>query len=275
MMKLHDEYEASAAIEMLCAGQQPAVLCDGQFISSNELVLCFFDITAVGAGARLLAPSLIAWTPAAGNKQPTNWASWLPAEARKPRSATKQSNFHMIFVKRPSSPAYRFLGAAHMGSYGVSDGIAGAEFLLTNKVPRPLWIELGGYSGWRVEVNHSVAHLAADDLRGFRDLLVRASRAEFGHVCLTRYEEDSFHLHTNPRRAWVMYLREPEDPGLYLASGVPSSGPDIDEFRCVCGISLEMPKTRTTTVDDGLAIAEAYFANGRLPEKWQWTEDQG
>jgi hypothetical protein len=272
-MHLYAKYSGPEAVQSLCTGQRTSVLCDGQFVCGEELVLCFFSATDAVPGARLVTPSTLAWRPAKVDLRPQDLSLWLPDQARKPRSPRQTSNLHMLFVRRPSAETYTFLGPAHLGSYGVHAGNPTAEFFLTNRVPRAIWLELGGYSGWQVEVDHAVTHVDTGDLAAFRDLLARVTRSEYGHVCLTRYEEDSLHLHTNRQRAWLMYLREPEDSGLYLAGNMGPAEHEREQFRCGCGISLDFPRGRTAPIADGVAIAEAFFVGGQLPERWIWTEE--
>jgi hypothetical protein len=270
-MQLYAEYSPPEALEGLCAGQQTTVLCDGQFVCGEAFVLCFFCATELAPGARLQTPSTLIWRPTETHVSRADF-SWLPDSARRPRAPRQKSEFHLLFVRRPSARTYTFFGPAHLGSYGVQAGAPTATFSLANRVPRPIWLELGGYSGWEVDVNHAVTHVDCGDQTGLRDLLAPLTQSEYGHVSLTRYEEDSLHLHTNRQRAWLMYLREPQDTGLYLASDVGRED-EREEFRCGCGISLDFPRRRTAPISDGLAIVATFFVSGQLPDRWQWTEE--
>jgi hypothetical protein len=271
-MQLYAEYTPQEALQHVCAGQQTTVLRDGQFVCGEEFVLCFFSVTDVGPGARLQTSSTLIWRPTETHVARADF-SWLPEQARRPRAPKQKHDVHLLFVRRPSARIYTFFGPADLGSYGVQAGEPTATFSLANRVPRPIWLELGGYSGWEVEVNHAVTYVDSGDQTAFRDLLGLLTQNEYGHVSLTRYEEDSLHLHTNRQRAWLMYLREPEDTGLYLASDASPGEDEREEFRCGCGISMDFPRRRTVPISDGLAIAEAFFVSGRLSERWQWSEE--
>ena len=90
------------------------------------------------------------------------------------------------------------------------------------------------------------------------------------HISLTRYEDDSLHVHENERCAWLVYLREPADSGLYLDSGIVRADPD-EYFRCDCGIDLQFPTRQTVSVLDALGIVRYFFREGALPTSWNWS----
>jgi hypothetical protein len=70
-----------------------------------------------------------------------------------------------------------------------------------------------------------------------------------------------------------MYLRDPEDTGLYLHDpSVAESAAPLEEFRCDCGISLEYPVHDTLPREAAIDVAMAFFQTGILPRIKEWTE---
>src|SRR5690606_6459426 len=117
------------------------------------------------------------------------------------------------------------------------------HFSLKKKLPREIWLECGGYNGWHVEANHRDQVLHQQEVDKFDKILAQLGGQDYSHLYMTRYEQDSLTIHTNPTRAWLMYLREPADAGLYVSD--PQLGDDEEYFECVCGISLEFPRNQT------------------------------
>jgi hypothetical protein len=87
---------------------------------------------------------------------------------------------------------------------------------------------------------------------------------------MTRYEEDSLTIYTNPSRAWLVYQREPDDSGLYLDD--PTFGVGQEHFQCLCGISLDFPARQTVSHAQAAEIARHFFAHGKLPTSRGWYE---
>jgi len=87
---------------------------------------------------------------------------------------------------------------------------------------------------------------------------------------MTRYEEDSLTIYTNPSRAWPGYLRGPNDSGLYLDD--PALGVNLEHFQCGCGISLDFPASQTVSHAQAAEIARHFFAHGELPASRGWFE---
>src|SRR5262249_12795795 len=121
-----------------------------------------------------------------------------------------------------------------------------ACFYLKSKLPRDHWVRFGGYPGWLIEVNHQTHRVEAGDTAGFARLLAQLPRRKFSHLCMTRYEEDSLTVHTNTRRGWLMYLRDPADSGLYIRDPqCDEDSEDEEVFECTCGIDLEFAASQT------------------------------
>lgn len=265
-LQLHHTYTLDQALSEL--GDAPReMLCDGQFVALPESVLVFMTIGSTPEQPYVLTPSSLIWKPVRLDYEPMDLYPWLPAKAR-----SKGAWKHQLFVRAAADSAYFFAGKAHLGSYG-SDSINGitARFSLETPLPRQLWLQLGGYTGWAVEANHTVHYLAPEDTAGFARLAVESLAHQYAHIILTRYEEDCFHLFTNSERGWLMYLRQPDDSGLYARDSAFLPDPQqIEEFRCVCGIDLEFPIRQTLPLKEALAVIQDYFATGSLPHQVQW-----
>ena len=93
-------------------------------------------------------------------------------------------------------------------------------------------------------MNHQLQRVDAGDLARFRSLLGELPRQEFAHLTMTRYE-DSFTIHTNARRGWLMYCVS-EGSGLYTRDLEYTGDPSAEEFfHCECGIDMEFKAVQT------------------------------
>jgi hypothetical protein len=206
--------------------------------------------------------------------------TWLPYDVRevfdRSGSSVIRRRHHHVFVRPRGNPDVIYAGEAHLGFFGVgaygveeSSRNREAHFSLEEKLPREIWLECGGFNGWYVEVNHKEHIVEREDSNLFNGLLAQLTNRGFSHLSMTRYEEDSLTIHTNPTRAWLMYLREPADGGLYAND--PVLGDDEEYFECVCGISLEFPRCQTVSHDEAASIARHYFSTGNLPADANWS----
>jgi hypothetical protein len=272
-LQLHGTWRREAAIQGFQGGDRPLDLCGGQFCSLPGVVLCFFTLGKGGKASHLSSPSVVVWRPERSDSGAAGGRDWLPAPARDTRRwGTEERRKHHLFLRDSAGQDYVYAGAAHLGSYGGPPSDPTAVFYLETRLPRQLWLQLGGYGGWQVEVNHQTHEVPLDDVEGFRRLVVMLSEQEFSHLIMTRYEEDSLHLHANSRRGWLMYLRQPDDSGLYLRTGFAGMGAQ-EPFRCGCGIALEVPLGQTVAIDDAKVIVEQFFREGHLPAGHEWVEE--
>jgi hypothetical protein len=183
---------------------------------------------------------------------------------------------HHLFLRTPTDDLFFYAGEAHLGSYGnapVGRGRYGlaANFSLSQKLPRDIWLKLGGYPGWLVEVNHEGHRVAVDDHRAFEQLVAKLTGQEFSRLCMTRYEEDSLTVHTNATRGWLMYLQFPADGGVYTRDMAYTGSPESEEvFQCACGIDLEFPTAQTIPRELAVQCALEFFRTGQLPGCVPW-----
>jgi len=224
-------------------------------------------------------PSSVVWKPSRLDYAPSEKYAWLPDrvwEVWGPRG--KSIRQHHLFLRPPTAERFHYAGTAHLGSIsGPTTGDAPAErsvgFSLNHKLPGEAWLRLGGFAGWQVEVNHQTHHVNQGDLPAFRKLVAQMPRRKFSHLSMTRYEEDSLTVHTNPRRGWLMYLRHPADGGVYPRDREYAGDPDAEEFfECTCGIELEFPAAQTLPRELALRAAEEFFATGELPRCVYWDK---
>jgi len=263
--------------EAIAAFGDPAAAqghCDDQFVVFPHAVLCFATVGNPDAQPFLGTPTSFVWKPARLDYDPADQIPWLPTPAREVWGPNRELiKEHHIFLRLPGVESFAYLGTAHLGSWGGPRGDVAAGFSLNTKIPRDLWLKLGGYPGWEVEVNHKTVRMDAGDLTGFRSLLSKLPRRKFGHLMLTRYEEDSLTIHTNALRGWLMYLRSRADSGLYTRDVEFAGDPKAEEFFvCDCGIDLEFPAGQTLPRERAMEVVEEFFATGQLPRSVPWAE---
>jgi hypothetical protein len=217
---LHETYTIDEAVASFNSADAAEFLCDRQFIILPTAVLCMATVGDPATHAHLSCPSRMQWKPGRIDYAPLDEYPWLPSKVREiwgpDRKRVKE---HHVFLRLPSDEKFFYAGKAHLGGYGGprSGGTPSertADFFLNARVPRSVWLRLGGYPGWLIEINHRAERVDNGDLDALRQLMAELPRREFSHVSMTRYEEDSLNLHTNARRGWLMYLRHPDDTGL-------------------------------------------------------------
>lgn len=273
---LHRSYPYEQAIKSFGGSSSCQVVCDGQFAILEKDVLCFAKIGDSSGEPYFCSPSTFVWKPQRLDYDPSDSEfPWLPRAAREvwhPESRKKLKEHH-IFVKNKDEEDFFYVGSAHLGSYGgiLGQGNMSATFTLFEKLPRDIWLQLGGYSGWLVDINHRTHWLDKNDLETFDCLLEKIPQQEFSHLSMTRYEEDSLHVNTNSQRGWLMYLREPADSGVYVDDKTSEYSNKADEvFECTCGISLELPYKQTVSVEDAMLVAREFFISGQLSNVVSW-----
>lgn len=282
---LHQWYMPDEAVAAIGDTATPEFLCDDQFVFLSQVVLCFATVGDAATESHVSCPSCVVWRPNRLDYATSDEYPWLPEKVRevwdRSQKEVKKIRDHHVFLRLPADVRFFYAGKAHLGSYGgpMTGGTPAdrsANFSLNEKLPRDIWLRFGGYPGWLIDVNHRTQRVENGDLRAFRQLIEELPHQEFSHLCMTRYEEDSLTLHTNARRGWLMYLREPANGGIYTRDPEYAGNPKAEEiFRCACGIDLEFSADQTLPRDLAIRAAEEFFVTGDLPECVHWSAERG
>lgn len=277
MLQLHRECSIRDAIADF--GGDAEMWCDDQFAVLSNVVLCFITVGPGTNDSQLPQPSSVKWKPKRLDYAPENEEySWLPTPVREVYDRSQPEivklRTHHLFVRTNQMTAFFYVGEAHLGSYGGprghEPGNREACFSLDEKVSPDIWLVCGGYKGWKVEINHE--EQVVNDTAAMDKVLRELRPDAYSHLCMTRYEEDSLTIHTNPAGlAWLMYLRRPDDCGLYVNNR--ELGKELQNFRCGCGIDLNFPESQTVPYATAVKIARALCENGVLPNDVNWTLD--
>lgn len=277
MLQIHRECTMRDAITDF--GGHAEMWCDDQFAVLPESVLCFVTVSPEATDSHLPQPSSVTWKPKRLDYAPyDDEYSWLPTPVREvydlssPRTVRLRT--HHLFIRTNQMTAFYYIGEAHLGSYGGpcgnEPGNREACFSLNKKVSPEIWLACGGYTGWKIAIDH-VEHVA-NNLTAMNEVLCKLRPDAFSHLFMTRYEEDSLTIHTNPLgRAWLMYLPQPDDSGLYVNN--PELGTELHNFRCGCGIDLDFPANQTLPHATAVKIARTLYETGRLSNDVSWTPE--
>ena len=267
-LTLYETYNRDDALAHFNPDAPRLQLCDGDFIALPGNVLAMF--TCGGKpGATVSTPSEVIWRPIRLNYSPGDQYPFLPIAARDV-SGTINRRHHLFLREHPES-SFIYFGLAHLGVYGGSDVDPTGRFSLDEKLTRPFWLQFGGYPEWQIATNNDTHQLGVAQLAEFQELLAEAFGAPHSHLTLTRYDEDSLQVFTNPERAWFMYLRTPDDSGLYLSES-PISDTHEEHFVCDCGIDLDFPRDKTTDHATAARILCDFFSKGTLPSSVVWDD---
>jgi hypothetical protein len=265
-LTLHEWYTVDEAVAAFGSGARSESFCDGQFIVLPTVVLCFAMVGEGEEKPHVSCPSCFVWRPAHPSNNPMDEKAWLPGkicDSPLPR---------YMFLRSSNDERYFYAGRAHLGSYGDCGGVGmSANFTLRERLPRDIWLKFGGYPGWLVDVNHGAHRVDKTDFPAFERLVNELPHQEFSHLWMTRYEEDSLTVHTNARRGWLMYERDPDDVVLYTRDLEYGDDPGSEEvFRCACGISLEFAASQTLPRKLALQATIEFFNTGQLPQCVPW-----
>ena len=257
--------------------------CDDQFAVLPKVILCFITVGKRTDKSHLSDPSTVNWKPSRFDYAVGEEFPWFPKVVREVYRRRGQRvvplRRHHMFLRPCRTRDFVYAGEAHLGNYrsASADGDfrhCEACFRLLNKkkLPRSLWLKCGGYADWCIEVKHKKRVVAQRDRLSFDKLLDRMEREKYSHLSMTRYEADSLHVYTNPTRAFPVYSPTPDHSGLYLRDS--KLGTDETDFRCVCGISLDIPQCLTVSHSRAAQIARHFFRTGKLPSRVEWRQHE-
>jgi hypothetical protein len=226
------------------------------------------------------SPSLVVWKPGRLDYHPKSREPWFPSQLTKciERNGAYVP-LHHLFLRPAGDASFTYAGIAEMPMFGdiPEDGRIqqAAHFYLDTKLPRELWVRLGGYPGWRVEFNNTNRLFAADDVAGFEQLLAGIPTTS-GHwqVTLVGYEEWRLAIQFSATRAhlsyrplyWPLKMGEEQCVESYDAD---CQTPKKQEFF---GGGLVVPGARTVPRAQGIRAAMEHFGTARLPECIRWRE---
>lgn len=162
MLQLYEKYRRQEVIDAFSSREDQILeFCDGEFVVVGRSILCLFGLGTVNR-IYLTSPSRLVWMPQENGVSYVKDHTWLPklvSETIDPISRQKTRS-HYLFVHKDSEELFVFLGEVHLGSYGYS-GVDGnrAYFSLNNRLPRSVWVSLGG----SLEPKDTLDHLSVAD----------------------------------------------------------------------------------------------------------------
>jgi hypothetical protein len=259
--------------------------CDRQFAVVRGTRLCFATTGDPKSGTKLLTPSTVSWRPARLDYHPERQIPWLPAPLT--RCVERNGGYlplHHMFLRAAGDRQFVYAGIAELPMFGeIPDGGQvqhSARFHLDAKLPRDLWVRLGGYPGWMVEFNGTRQPFAADDVAGFERFLAGVPTASgFWEVSLAGYAENWFTVRFNAGRAWLRFVADAERAVRTQGMDCPaleSSDPTCptprkrEHFGDEGYDRVTRPAGRTVPRELGVRAAVEYFRTGRLPQCIRW-----
>ncbi len=267
MLQLYKTYSKNEAVQLFNS-RICKELSFGDFIALDNEILCFSELDTRNI---FDTPSDFLYIPNKLLKNLEGKYAWLPTEVREARNYKKKL---YLFVKKIAQESYVYIGEVFLTSYRHSNNFeeCNAHFSLSTKLRQAIWLTLGRYKNWCITFNHKEYFLEFDDIHSLEKLYKDFALSESLHIELTRYEEDVLSLNLNSKNAWLMYLREPGDSGLYLKRG-DEEDYTIEEFSCSCGITLGVPTYQIVSRNEGLSILKDFFKTGNLPTQYNWSEE--
>jgi hypothetical protein len=266
-LQLHTAYTFEEAIASFQGEYQ--LLCDNQFAVFSDIILCFVTIGEYGKQSYLSAPREVVWKPSRLDYAPSEAYSWFPTDARETydRSGTEivKLRNHHILLRALESEDFIYVGRAHLGSYGGSEGTA--NFSLDKKIPYDIWLTCGGYTGWQIYLGHEVHIIERGDCDSFERLLSQLNTANYSHIDISQYEPSSLSIYTNPECAHLKYYGAEEC--LIVDRFYRGSARKV--FSCDCGIELESLEHETVSRELAIKISKHYLETGNLPMDVEWA----
>jgi hypothetical protein len=282
-------YQSCTAEQAVAAFGDPAdaeLLCDRQFAVLPRATLCFATMGDPDTGTKLLTPSKVAWKPARLDYHPDDPRPWLPE--RLTVCVERDGAWlplHHMFLRAPGDQEFIYAGIAHLPMFGEipENGRIqhSAHFFLDAKLPRELWLRLGGYADWLVCFNNTTRRFADDDVAGFEQLLAGVPTTPGNwEVTLTGYEEQRLAIQFSDKRARLSYRPLHWPKRLGDEEGVEAWDPDCPEprrrefFGKDGEIDVVYAAVRTVPRELAVRAAVEHFRTGRLPECVRWRKIQ-
>jgi hypothetical protein len=212
--------------------------------------------------AELFDAGTIEWRAARGY----GLDAFVPAPLRRERPAA----LHLVGVTTDGALVH--LGRAHLAAYGHSghESHGEARFALLERVPRALWLRLGGFGGIRLESSGVREDVAAAAVRSAAAGVLAGSGA--GELWLRRWTGATLTVLYEPERAFVMRLSGPDDAGSVACD--PARGGDRRPVAFTLGNGQvdTWPLEATISREQALDVM-AGWAVERHSGPLVWTDD--
>lgn len=189
-----------------------------------------------------------------------------------PAPLRREPRAELHLVGAATDGALSYLGPAHLAAYGRSgyESHGEASFHLLDRLPRELWLRLGGFADVRVEANGVRQNLEATAVgAAVADML--ASWAT-GELCLRRWTGATLIVLFEPERTFVMELSGRGDVGSVACDPLRSGERQPVAFTLSNGQVDEWPVEATVSRDQALD-AVAGWAQAQRAESLLWTDD--
>jgi hypothetical protein len=270
--KLHRRFTIDEAVAAFEPAGTAEFLCDHQFVIFPKAILCMATVGDPAKQTHVSSASHVVWKPGQIDDMTLDQRWSVHDKVTEAWGSERQRiKEHHVFLRLPGDESFLYAGKAHLGSYSAAE----ANFTLNEKLPRDEWLRLGGYPGWLVDVSNRSERIDPGDLDAFQRLLAEIAGQEFSHLSMTRFEEDELTVHTNARRGWLLYQRDPADYSFCGRDPTETGLGEADElFRCgCCGIVLNCSADHTVPRDLAIRVAEHFFTVGELPRTLRWLSD--
>jgi hypothetical protein len=199
---------------------------------------------------------------------------WRGFDAFVPAPLREEPRAELHLVGQVTDGALAYLGPAHLTAYGRSgsESHGEARFHLVHRLPRELWLRLGGFAGVCMEVD---ANGVCDDLAAgaVRDAVARVlADAPTGDLCLCRWSGEALTILFEWERAFVMDLEGPDHAGAVACDPESAGERRPIAFTSSNGQVDEWPLEATVSRDQAPDAAAAWAEGGRM-QSLMWTED--
>ena len=268
------EVTRGQAIAAFGGSGRAAQYCGGQIVIVGSAILVFATLGKGSDGTCLTASDSFEWRPQRNDYHPEEDIPWLPAAAiprydRDRKAWTARS--YILLQHQGGGDRWLYCGAAHLGSYAITRGTEppgpggpACYTLDAGRIPREHWLELGGYSGWRLTIGEETLDLGPHETARLAGLLTALHGSGKVGIIMTRWEGDSLHVTLNDRFGFANYLRTADDTGLCVRR--QGEVDEMEAFACpCCGILMEYPRHATLPRAEALALISGFFVKGVPP----------
>jgi hypothetical protein len=212
--------------------------------------------------AELFDAETIEWRAARGY----GLDAFVPAPLRRERPAA------LHLVGATADGALVHLGRAHLAAYGRSGHRSHGEarFVLLERVPRALWLRLGGFGDIRLEDSGVREDMEAAAVRPAAAAVL--ARSGTGELWLRRWTGASLTVLYEPERAFVMQLGGPGDVGSVACDPACDGDRRPVDFTLGNGQVDTWPLEATISRDQALDVMAGWAAEQHTGPL-VWTDD--